>query len=69
MYINEESLRITGVTSIEYLNWCKAVNKKPGKTETKREFFKNIKNGKIYRDKETKKIIYKGEYVDDKSKC
>lgn len=65
MYINEESLRITGVTSIEYLDWCKAVGKKPESLNSKRTFFRLIHIGKIYRDKDTKKLIYKGEEVND----
>ena len=69
MYINEECLKIVGVTTLEYINWCKLVNKSPAKTETKREFFRLIKIGKIYRDRETKMVMYKGENLDAKTEC
>ncbi len=65
MYINEESLRITGVSSIDYINWCKITNRKPSKTDSKKEFFRLIKKGKIYRDKETGHVIYEGDVLDD----
>lgn len=41
---------ITGVTKEEYIKWCKE-NKKPSyKTETKKEFFSKIQQGKLIKD-------------------
>ena len=66
MNLSEESLRISGVTSLEYLDWCKKNNLKPRSNETKQLFFKLIREGKLYRNKETGKIIYRGKEIDGK---
>lgn len=66
MNINEESLRICGVTSLEYLEWCKKNNLKPRDNETKQLFFKLIRERQLYRSKETGKIIYRGKEINAK---
>lgn len=65
MYINEECLKITKITALEYLSWCKKANKKPSDINSKREFFKLIREGHIYRNRKTRKIIYKGKEIND----
>ena len=66
MNLSEESLRISGVTSLEYLDWCKKNNLKPRSNEAKQLFFKLIREGKLYRSKETGKITYRGKEFDAK---
>lgn len=55
--MNKEGLEMTGVTQEDYLRWCKRYKKPNYKPETKRRFFKLIKNGEITRDSEGNLII------------
>lgn len=54
MTINKQSQKLVGITEQDFLDWCKE-NKKPSyKISTKREFFRNIEDGKIIRDENGK---------------
>ena len=63
MYINEECLRITDVKPLEYVSWCKTTKNKVNSRDSKRKFFELIREGKLYRDKKTKKIMYRGKEI------
>lgn len=65
MYINEECLRVVGVKTIEYINWCKLKNRKPTALESKREFFNLIREGRIYREKGTDRLLYRGNILNE----
>ena len=59
MNINKQALELVGVTVDEYLFWCKE-NKRPSyKEETKQDFFKRIREGKIVKDVRNQRLINK----------
>lgn len=48
--MNKNAFDLAGVDEMEYYKWCRE-NKKPAyKTETKREFFGKIQEGKLVRN-------------------
>lgn len=63
MYINEEAMRYYGITNFNYINYCKLKGLTLKGKETKAKFFLDIKNGKIYKNKETGEIIYGKEVI------
>ena len=48
--MNKKALDLAGVTEMEYYKWCRENHKTPYKTETKREFFSKIQQGKLVRN-------------------
>ena len=52
--MNKQIENIAGITYEEYKKYCKENNKHFSKTSTKKEFFKELIEGKIYRNNEGK---------------
>ena len=63
MYINEEAMRYYGITNVNYINYCKLQGFVLKAKDAKAKFFLDIKNGKIYKNKETGEIIYEKEVI------
>lgn len=56
MYISKQAFDIVGVTVEDYLQWCQDYNKLPYMKKVRKEFFGRIKDGRIVRDHDTRKL-------------
>ena len=54
--MNQEALKIAGVTQEDYLKWCKTTNRPPYRSSSKAEFFSRIKAGKLVKDSSGKLV-------------
>ena len=59
MAINKTAFELVGVSYQNYVDWCKKTNRRISSTESKREFFARIKDGKLAKNPYTGELVVK----------